>query len=162
MKTPRIRARLLLPLVAAAAFAAVPAAHAQAPAQAAALDNVVGLWRTIDDKTGKPRAEIRIVDNAGTLSGRIARRLDPDAKKDELCDKCTDDRKDKPVDGMEIIRRAKKSADEPGVWSEGEILDPENGKTYRLRLALIEGGRKLQVRGYLGPFYRTQVWQRAE
>ena len=121
----------------------------------------VGLWRNIDDKTGEVKAEIRISDAQDGLRGRIEKVLKKDAKPDEVCDKCEDDRKDKPVVGMEIIRGGKKSAD-GDVWEGGKILDPENGREYRLRLAPIEGGGKLQVRGYIGPFYRTQTWVRAQ
>ena len=61
--------------------------------------------------------------------------------------------------GMEIIRGAKKSASK-NVWEDGEILDPENGKTYALRLTPLEGGNKLEVRGFLGFLWRNQVWVR--
>ncbi|WP_210731953.1 DUF2147 domain-containing protein [Hydrogenophaga sp. PAMC20947] len=119
-----------------------------------------GLWRSIDDDSGKPKAEIRIVANAaGVLTGKVEKALIE--SKEPLCTACTDARKDKPKVGMEIIRGAKKS-DSEAVWEDGNILDPENGKTYTLRMAPLEGGRKLQVRGYIGPFYRTQVWQRIE
>ena len=56
----------------------------------------------------------------------------------------------------------KQNADDKAKWDGGEILDPNNGKTYRARLKPLEGGELLQMRGYLGPFYRTQVWQRVE
>jgi uncharacterized protein (DUF2147 family) len=122
----------------------------------------VGAWKSIDDKTKKERAVIRITDNAGVLSGKLEKRLDPDAKVDETCEKCTDDRKDKPVQGMELIRGVKKNADEDNRWDGGTILDPENGKVYRVRLTPLEGGKKLEVRGFIGPFYRNQQWVRVE
>jgi uncharacterized protein (DUF2147 family) len=62
---------------------------------------------------------------------------------------------------MTILDGVKKHADEP-YWDGGKILDPNNGKTYRVRLTPMEGGKELQVRGYFGPFYRNQVWQRVE
>jgi len=120
----------------------------------------VGLWRNIDDKTGEAKAEIRITDNAGALNGRIERVLRKDAKPDEKCVECKDERKDQPMVGLEIIRGAKKSAD--GDWQDGKILDPENGREYKLRLTPIEGGAKLQVRGSFGPFWRTQTWVRVQ
>ena len=119
----------------------------------------VGVWHSIDDKTGEPKAEIRISDNGGVLSGRIEKLLRKGANPDEKCIECRDERKDKPMVGLEIIRGARKAPDKP-VWEDGKILDPENGREYTLRLTPLEGGRKLQVRGYLGPFYRTQVWTR--
>jgi uncharacterized protein (DUF2147 family) len=119
-----------------------------------------GLWRSIDDDSGQPKAEIRITANAaGVVSGKIEKALIEG--QEPLCTACTDERKDKPKIGMEIIRGAKKLASE-AVWEEGNILDPENGKTYTLKMTPIEGGKKLQVRGYIGPFYRTQIWQRIE
>lgn len=131
------------------------------PAIAPAQESPVGLWRNIDDKTKQPKAEIRLVETAGVISGKIEKRLSPDAKPDDRCTKCDDDRKDQPILGLEIIRQVKKT-DEPGVWGGGEILDPENGRTYRATLRLVDGGRKLDVRGSFGPFGRTQAWMRAE
>ncbi|MDO9112973.1 MAG: DUF2147 domain-containing protein [Polaromonas sp.] len=119
----------------------------------------VGLWRNVDDKTGEAKAEIRIVESAGVLSGRIATRLGKDVKPDDVCDPCSDDRKDKPILGLEIIRGAKK-AEGKEVWEGGKILDPENGRNYTLRLTPTEGGKKLEVRGSFGPFGRTQTWVR--
>lgn len=119
----------------------------------------VGTWRSVDDKTGEAKAEIRIVDNGGVLTGSILRSLKKDTKPDAVCDECKDERKGKPIAGLEIIRGAKK-AEGQDAWEGGKILDPENGREYTLRLAPIEGGQKLQVRGYLGPFFRTQTWTR--
>lgn len=121
----------------------------------------VGLWRSIDDSTGQAKAEISIRDNGqGALNGKVERSLVAPSP-EPLCTLCTDDRKGQPKIGLEIIRDAKKSGSE-AVWEGGTILDPENGKIYKLRLAPIEGGAKLQVRGYIGPFFRTQVWQRVQ
>ncbi len=130
-------------------------------ASAFAQMSPVGLWRNIDDKTGEAKAEIRIVDNGGILGGKIERRLAKDAKSDAKCDECKDDRKDKPIDGLEIIRGAKK-AEGKDVWEGGKILDPENGRDYTLRMTPVEGGKKLEVRGSFGPFGRTQTWVRAQ
>jgi uncharacterized protein (DUF2147 family) len=121
----------------------------------------VGRWKTIDDSTGEPKAEIVIAPSAsGALVGRIDKAL---VKSGEpTCTLCVDDRKNQPKVGMEIIRGVRK-ADDRDQWGEGgKILDPENGKEYTVRLTPLEGGRQLQVRGYIGPFYRTQVWQRIE
>jgi uncharacterized protein (DUF2147 family) len=119
----------------------------------------VGLWRNIDDKTGEAKAEIRIVDNGGKLTGRIEKTLTKSGK--PTCEECRDERKDQPVVGMEIIRNAQK-AEGKDVWQDGKILDPENGREYTLRLTPIEGGRKLEVRGSIGPFGRTQTWVRVQ
>jgi len=123
-----------------------------------AQSSPVGLWRNIDDKTGEAKAEIRISDNGGKLTGRIEKTLKKDAK--PTCEECKDERKGQPMAGLEIIRGVTKGEGES--WEGGKILDPENGKEYTVRLTPIEGGQKLQVRGYLGPFYRTQVWVRVQ
>ena len=119
----------------------------------------VGTWRSVDDATREPKAQIAISERGGVLSGRIEKLLRKDADQAALCDRCTDDRKDKPILGMEIIRGARK-AEGRDVWEGGRILDPEKGSTYSLRLTPIDGGSKLEVRGSIGPFGRTQTWQR--
>jgi uncharacterized protein (DUF2147 family) len=122
----------------------------------------VGQWHTVDDKTGEVKAEIHITEQAGVLAGRVFKSLrnDPTAKK--TCDDCKDDRKGQTIIGMEIIRGVKQEGAE-NLWAGGgKILDPENGKEYTVRMTPLEGGKKLQVRGYIGPFYRTQVWLRVQ
>ncbi|HEY2926801.1 DUF2147 domain-containing protein [Piscinibacter sp.] len=133
-------------------------AHVGAFAQA----TPVGLWKTIDDDTKNEKSLVRITDNAGVLSGRIEKLLDPATKPDAVCDKCSDERKDKPLMGLVILRNLKHSGDDPDWWDGGDITDPKNGKTYRARVRTIESGAKLQMRGYIGPFYRTQTWIRVE
>lgn len=119
----------------------------------------VGSWRSIDDKSGEAKAEIRITESGGILAGRIEKRLTKDAKPDDVCNECTDDRKGKPILGLEIIRGARKT-DGKDVWEGGKILDPENGRNYTLRLTPIDGGKKLEVRGSVLGIGRTQTWVR--
>lgn len=119
----------------------------------------VGVWHTLDDKTGEVKSEVVIQDVQGKLNGRITKLLRKNADQNRRCTDCTDDRKDQLVLGMEIIRGAQKASDE-AVWSEGKILDPENGKEYALKLTPIEGGNKLEVRGSILFFGRTQTWTR--
>ena len=121
----------------------------------------VGLWKTIDDDGKTVKSLVRITENGGVLSGTVEKILEA-GKQDVKCDKCTDDRKDKPVQGMTIIRGVRQDADDKAVWNAGEILDPSNGKTYKTKLWTADGGKTLNVRGYIGFLYRTQVWQRAE
>jgi uncharacterized protein (DUF2147 family) len=138
---------------AAALLAAGPALAQMSP---------VGLWRSIDDNTGQARAEISIKDNGqGGLNGKVERSLQAIPSPEPNCNLCTDDRKGQPKIGLEIIRDAKKSGAET-LWEGGTILDPENGKTYKVRLSPQDGGKTLQVRGYIGPFFRSQVWQRVQ
>ena len=120
----------------------------------------VGLWKTIDDETKTEKSFVRISDAGGVLTGKVEKILEAD-KQDSKCDKCTDERKDKSVLGMTILRNAR--ADGQNVhWEGGDILDPNNGKLYKLRLKPLDGGKKLEVRGYIGPFFRNQQWIRVE
>ena len=123
----------------------------------------VGLWKTIDDKTKSERALVRISESGGVLSGRIEKLLAPDAKPDVVCDKCDDDRKDKSIVGMEIVRGVKK-AEADNTWEGGTILDSTEGKIYKVRMQTADGGKKLEVRGFVGmPMLgRTQTWTRVE
>ncbi|WP_440533422.1 DUF2147 domain-containing protein [Variovorax sp. YR566] len=141
------------------AFAAV--LFAVTAASAMAQVTPVGLWRNVDDKTGEVKAEIRIDETNGALLGRIEKALGKDAKPGATCDECSDDRKGKPMVGLDIIRGGKK-AEGKDVWEGGKILDPENGKEYRASYTPVDGGKKLEVRGYLGPFWRTQTWNRVQ
>lgn len=122
----------------------------------------VGLWKNIDDESGKPKALIRITENNGVLSGQIER-LFRDANEDQnpKCDKCEGARKDQPIVGMTILSGLKKDGDE---YNGGEILDPNNGKVYKSKAHLADGGKKLNVRGYIGmPMLgRSQTWVRQE
>lgn len=122
----------------------------------------VGLWKTIDDESKKEKSLVRIKESNGVFSGTIEKLLDPTNRQDEVCEKCTDDRKDKPVLGMTILRGLKVSDGDAAVFDGGTIVDPNNGKVYRTRLKPVEDGKKLEMRGYIGPFYRTQVWLRVE
>ena len=139
----------------------VVAAAVLAPSAWAADATPVGLWRTWDDKTGEAKSEVRISDNTGVLSGKVEKLVRKGADQNAVCKPCTDDRKDQPLVGLEIIRGAKK-AEGKAVWEDGKILDPENGSTYTLRLTPVEDGKKLDVRGSIGPFGRTQTWTRVE
>jgi len=135
-------------------FAAI--AHAQA--------TPAGVWKTIDDETKKEKSLIRITEAGGVFTGKLEKLLDPATKADAVCDKCADDRKDKPLIGMTLIQGVKQSESDKGRWEGGEILDPNNGKTYKVRLTPQDGGKTLAVRGYIGTpmIGRTQTWIRVE
>jgi uncharacterized protein (DUF2147 family) len=121
----------------------------------------VGTWRSIDDDTKEAKSEIVITDNGGVLSGKVVKLLRKDAKQDVVCSECKDDRKDKPVLGMELIRGMKK-VDGKDVWEGGKIVDPESGSDYKLRLTPVDGGKKLEVRGSVLFISRTQTWIRVQ
>jgi len=122
-----------------------------------------GLWKTVDDDTGKEKSLVRIAEAGGVYTGKVEKLLDP-ARQDARCDKCSDERKDQPVLGMTILRNIKQNAGDATLWDGGEILDPNNGKTYKLRVKPVDGGQKLEVRGYIGAplLGRTQTWTRVE
>ncbi|MDE2427381.1 MAG: DUF2147 domain-containing protein [Burkholderiales bacterium] len=125
-------------------------------------DSPTGLWKSIDDKSGKPKALIRITEIGGELQGRIEKLfLEPDAEKEPKCVKCEGVNKDQPIIGMTILFGLKKDGDE---YNGGKILDPGNGKLYSSKLTLIENAKKLNVRGYIGAplFGRTQTWIREQ
>ena len=136
---------------------ALAAAFSLASAQAQMTP--VGNWHSSDEKTGELKSLIQISESNGVLSGRIDKLLRKEADQKGVCKECTDERKDKPMLGLEIIRGARKAADKD-VWEGGKILDPENGKEYTLRMTPIEGGKKLEVRGSIAFFGRTQTWVR--
>jgi uncharacterized protein (DUF2147 family) len=121
-----------------------------------------GLWKNIDDETGKPKALIRITESNGVLTGQIEKLFrDANEEQNPKCDKCEDARKNQPIVGMTILSNLKKDGDE---YAGGEILDPNNGKVYRSKLHLTDGGKKLSVRGYIGvPMLgRSQTWVRQD
>ena len=146
---------ILVSLTSLLLIGAAPAVLAQA--------TPVGVWKTIDDKTNTEKAQVRITESGGVLSAKLEKLLAADAKQDAVCDKCSDDRKDKPMVGLEIVRGVKKS-DADNTWDGGTILDAAEGKIYKVRMQPIDGGKKLEVRGYVGmPMLgRTQTWLRVE
>lgn len=116
--------------------------------------SIFGKWKTIDDETGKKRSIVKIEERDGKAYGTILELFrEPDERQDPICVECTDHRKDQKVIGMEIITGMEKDGDE---WEDGEILDPENGKTYDAKIWVEDG--KLKVRGYIAFLYRTQTW----
>jgi uncharacterized protein (DUF2147 family) len=119
----------------------------------------VGSWNTIDDETNQAKSVVRITENEGVISGTVEKIVDP-AKQDSKCDDCAadDPRKGKPVIGMTILTGLKKEGD--NIWGGGKILDPKNGKTYNAKVTLIDGGKKLEMRGSILFFGRTQTWIR--
>ncbi len=141
--------------------AALAAALLLVCAGAARADTVptpVGTWRTFDDQDGKESGIVVITEENGQLFGKITRINDP-SKVNAVCVACTDDRKDKPVLGMQVIRGLKRDGDQ---WDGGEILDPKTGKIYKARMRLENEGQKLIVRGFIGIslFGRSQTWLR--
>jgi uncharacterized protein (DUF2147 family) len=127
--------------------------------RAASLDpSPAGLWKTVDDRTGRPRGFVRIYEQHGQLFGKIESSLSPEEAK-KVCERCSGERKNKPVIGLVILTGMKKNGPE---YNGGEILDPDTGWVYRCKMRLADGGSKLILRGYLGLSLlgRSQTWLR--
>ena len=134
----------------ALALAALPAVAAE--------PGITGRWKTVDDKTGKPKGIVLIYEQNGQFFGKIESAIDPKDAND-ICSLCKDERKNMRTVGMVFLRHLKRDGDE---FDGGDILDPDNGKVYRCKAKLAEGGKKLIVRGYIGISLigRSQTWTR--
>jgi uncharacterized protein (DUF2147 family) len=131
----------------------------------------VGVWKTIDDETGRAKSHVKIWEYNGKYYGKIVKLLDPEILKENgvddysevLCDECPEDRgKNEPVLGLKMIWGMEKDDDE---WDSGKILDPKTGRVYGCSMWLDEDdpqGDTLKVRGWLAFFYRTQTWYRVD
>jgi uncharacterized protein (DUF2147 family) len=128
-------------------------------APARATDSPVGYWTTIDDDGKTPSSVVQIYARGKKLFGKIVQLIKP-REPDPKCTECDGARKNQRILGMEILRDLEADDDE---WSGGYILDPRNGKEYKCYIELIEGGKRLKVRGYLGIALlgRTQYWQKS-
>ena len=126
---------------------------------AAAADPVVGRWKTIDDATGKVKSVVEIYQATdGRLAGKVVEILDLKDGPNPACDECKGANQGKPIKGMLILWGLR--PDGAGKWSAGRVLDPENGKDYKAKLELLEGGRKLGMSGCIAFLCRQQVWLR--
>jgi uncharacterized protein (DUF2147 family) len=130
---------------------------------ALAQDTPAGVWKTIDDDGKTEKSIVRISETNGVFSGKIEKVFDP-AKQNAVCDQCSDERKGMPMVGFAVIRNVKANADDKALWDGGDITDPNNGKVYKVRIKPVEGGKKLEVRGYVGAplLGKTQTWLRVE
>jgi uncharacterized protein (DUF2147 family) len=151
MKTSLLPA--MLASIALVLYVSMPVAS-----HAADLQSPIGVWKTIDDKTGTPRALVRIYLENGKYFGKIQQSFMPGADS-RVCSKCTDERKNQPVIGLLIIRNV---VLKDGEYGGGDILDPDNGSVYRCKFHLEDGGTVLMVRGFIGfsLLGRSQTWHR--
>ena len=124
--------------------------------------DVIGYWKTIDDNSGDTKSIVHVYKKTnGEIEGKVVKLFrKPGEDPDPVCEECPKDdhRHGKKVRGMVIMNGMKEDGD---VCSGGEIMDPENGNSYRCKIWL-DGSDVLKVRGYLGPFFRTQIWKRVE
>lgn len=122
--------------------------------------SVVGKWTTIDDNTGKAKSTVELYKEGDKLYGKVIY-LYPreDREENPKCTKCSDDRKNQPIVGLQVLRGLSWNGT---AWESGTIVDPENGKVYKCKVWIDKDKPDvLNVRGYAGPFYRTQHWKRA-
>jgi uncharacterized protein (DUF2147 family) len=126
--------------------------------------NPEGLWKNIDDHSGKPRSEIRIEIKEGVMIGKIVRSLRPEDDPAARCTECKGTFKDQPFVGMAILSGLTLSPSNPLLWEGGQILDPDKATLYRAKIQLAPNGKTLEMRGFIGAplFGRTQTWYRVE
>ena len=119
---------------------------------------IFGRWKSIDEATGEETSIVEIFEKGKKVYGRIIRIFPkPGEEPDPVCTKCDeeDPRFGRKIIGMEIIRNMKANGSE---FTDGDILDPKIGRVYKCKLWV--DGEDLKVRGYWGPFYRTQTWKK--
>ncbi len=125
-------------------------------------NSLAGQWKTFDDKTHQPVSIVKLWEENGEWQGRIERILITKNRQD-ICTACKGEKKNKPIEGMNIIWGIKPAKDSKNnKFENGHILDPGNGKIYSASMTLLEHGRKLDVRGFIGISLigRSQIWKR--
>lgn len=148
--------KTILPMLAMVLFSSVQLSLA------AENTSPVGYWKTMDDVTGKPKSIIQVwKTDDQILMGKVIKVYPTTNKQTETCTACSGEKHDQPVVGMVILSGLKSGDDQ---WGRGQILDPENGKTYHCTARLVENGKKLNVHGYTGIplFGRLQTWERVD
>ena len=135
-------------------------------------DPAEGFWISVDDKSGKATAGWEVYINGDLLFGRILSVAGH--PQDVKAVKCKDSYRGFPLSGkvsdMTVTGTPwifNLSPDKPGVWSGGQIIDPNDGGMYKCRITFRpRDGKKymtdtLEMRGEIGlGIGRSQFWQK--
>ena len=119
--------------------------------------DIFGKWKTVDDETGNSKSIVELYEQNSKVYGKIVKLLLPEDE-GKLCYKCKGTDFNKPIEGMIIVKGLSKLGDE---YQGGTIFDPKKGKEYRCKMWIDQNDHnKLNVRGYIAFFFRTQNWYR--
>ena len=119
--------------------------------------SVLGNWKIIKKESGEARSIVKIYEEDGEVYGRVTRILNEE-KRDKLCTKCKGEDKNKKIEGLVLMKHFHKDGER---YVDGTIMNPDDGKVYRSKIWLDEDNPDLlNVRGYVGIFYKTVQWQR--
>lgn len=155
--------KTILPILVTVLMSSIQVSLATESTSVDLLSSPVGYWKTIDDVTGKPKSIIQVWKTPDqVLMGKVIKIYPTTGNQAKNCIACSGDKHDQPIVGMVILSGLKSGKDQ---WSQGQILDPENGKTYHCSARLSENGKKLNVHGYFGflpVFGRLQTWERVD
>lgn len=119
--------------------------------------DVFGKWKAVNHTTGNAKSVVEIYQVNDVVYGKVVEIFDP-KERDLLCVECTGENYNKPILDLVIIKDMVKDGK---YYKHGKVVDPQTGKIYKLKLGITDDD-KLFVRGYIGFFYTTQYWEKAD